>query len=194
MSETIETTIVLDSDAVAKVVHKLAQEIVEANPDVSSLALMGILSRGKPLAWRLANQIEAMTGRAPRVGWLATTLYRDDVRTRVRPAKVGSGDTHFDFNVDGLTVIMVDDVMYTGRTIRAAMDEIMDYGRPRRIQLACLVDRGLRELPIQPDYLGWSLATKAEDHVSVKLQEMDGEDVVLLERVCADPGSEHDIV
>jgi pyrimidine operon attenuation protein/uracil phosphoribosyltransferase len=85
---------------------------------------------------------------------------------------------------------MVDDVMYTGRTIRAAMDEIMDYGRPTRIQLACLIDRGLRELPIQPDYLGWSISTKAEDHVSVKLQETDGEDIVLLERVCADCADE----
>lgn len=194
MSEAIETTVVLDADAVAKAIRKLAQEIVDANPDVSGLALMGILSRGKPLAWRLAKQIAAMTGDTPKVGWLATTLYRDDVRTQVRPAKVGADNTHFDFNVDGLTVIMVDDVMYTGRTIRAAMDEIMDYGRPQRIQLACLVDRGLRELPIQPDYLGWSLATKTDDHVSVRLHEMDGEDVVLLERTLSGSEPEGDLV
>jgi len=176
-----ELTVVLDADAMETAVHRIAQEIIANNEDLRSLALLGILKRGRPLADRLAQHIERMTGTAPAVGSLATTLYRDDLRSGKIAATVGNV-THFDFDVDGRTVVLVDDVLATGRTIRAALDEIMDYGRPRRIQLACLIDRGLRELPIQADYLGWSLATQSEDHVQVKLQEIDGEDVVLLER------------
>jgi len=138
------------------------------------------LRRGRPLADRLALAMEAIGGVAPRVGSLATTLYRDDVRSGVRGVKPGAGETYFDFSVENQTVILVDDVISTGRTIRAALDEVMDYGRPKAIRLACLVDRGLRELPIRPDYLGTSLATASEDHVMVQLEEIDGEDAVLL--------------
>jgi pyrimidine operon attenuation protein/uracil phosphoribosyltransferase len=113
---------------------------------------------------------------------LGTTLYRDDLRAGTHVGAIGGGATHFDFSIEDLTVVLVDDVIAAGRTVRAALDEVMDYGRPRRIQLACLIDRGLRELPVQPDYLGWSLATTPEDHVSVRLHETDGEDLVLLER------------
>ncbi len=176
-----EMTVVMDHEAIDAALRRIAQEIVadgEALPDV---ALLGILSRGRPLADRLAACIESLTGTRPRVGSLATTLYRDDLRSGRVPATVGN-ETHFDFDVDGMTVILVDDVIAAGRTIRAALDEVMDYGRPQRIQLACLVDRGLRELPIQPDYLGWSLATAPNDHVSVRIREIDGEDAVLLER------------
>jgi len=184
-----ELTVVLDADAVASALHRIAQEIVAHNEDLHSLALMGVLKRGRPLADRIASDIERMTGARPPVGSLATTLYRDDLRSGKIAATVGNV-THFDFDVEGLTVVLVDDVLSTGRTIRAALDEIIDYGRPRRIQLACLIDRGLRELPIQADYLGWSLATTYEDHVQVKLQEIDGEDVVLLERVpVPEPGA-----
>jgi pyrimidine operon attenuation protein / uracil phosphoribosyltransferase len=180
-----EKTIVLDSAAVAQAIRRLAQEIVDANTDASDLFLLGILRRGRPLAERVAAQIGEMTGTRPRVGSLSTQLYRDDLRTgRVAGITWDSG-THFDFDVDQGTVVLVDDVLSTGRTVRAALDEVMDYGRPRRIQLACLVDRGLRELPIQADFLGWSLATKPDDHVSVLLTEMDGEDAVLLERAGA---------
>jgi pyrimidine operon attenuation protein/uracil phosphoribosyltransferase len=130
-----------------------------------------------------------MTGVTPPVGSLATTLYRDDIRAGLgMPAP--RGNTHFDFNVDGRTVLLVDDVLAAGRTIRAAMDEVMDYGRPRRIQLACLIDRGGRELPIQADYLGWSVATRPYEWVSVRLREIDGEDSVLLERYPADAQEE----
>jgi len=180
MQET-EQTVVMDAEAVTAAIHKMAQEITHANPDVHSVALLGILSRGRPLAQRLATHMREMTGTEPRVGSLATTLYRDDMRSG-RRALTGGNGTHFDFDVDGLTVILVDDVIAAGRTIRAALDEVMDYGRPARIQLACLIDRGLREVPIQPDYLGWSLATEPNDHVSVRLAETDGTDAVLLER------------
>lgn len=184
-TEKRELTIVLDAGAMEDALHRIAQEIVANNEDLHSVALMGVLKRGRPLADRLAVHIENMTGHRPRVGSLATTLYRDDLRSGKVAATVGSNVTHFDFDVEGITVVLVDDVLSTGRTIRAALDEIIDYGRPKRIQLACLVDRGLRELPIQADYLGWSVATTADDHVQVKLRETDGEDVVLLERAPA---------
>ncbi len=177
-----EKTVVLDAVGVANTIRRMAQEIVAANPDPGSLLLLGILSRGKPLAERLAAQISEMTGVEPGVGRLATTLYRDDIRSGRVPGITANGHTHFDFDVDGATVVVVDDVLSTGRTVRAALDEIMDYGRPKCIRLACLVDRGLRELPIQADYQGWSLATKPDDHVSVLLTEADAEDAVLLER------------
>jgi len=181
-------TIVMDTDAMAEAIRRLAQEIIAANPDIETVALLGILSRGRPLAERLARLIAEMTGVAPRVGSLATTLYRDDLRAGVGVPKVRIGETHFDFDLDGLTVVLVDDVIAAGRTIRAAMDELMDYGRPARIQLACMVDRGGRELPIQPDYLGWTVATQSDEYVAVRLVEMDGEDVVLLGR--KDSGTE----
>lgn len=177
-----ELTVVLDAAGIRAAIQKLAQEIVANNSDLASIALLGVLKRGRPLADRIALEIERMTGNPLRVGSLATTLYRDDLRSGKLTARVATHVTHFDFDVEGLTVVLVDDVLSTGRTIRAALDEIIDYGRPRRIQLACLIDRGLRELPIQADYLGWSIATAPEDHVQVKLAEIDSEDVVLLVR------------
>lgn len=179
-SEQREVTVVLDAESVGHAVKRLAQEIVQSHPDPDSFALMGILSRGRPLADRLAAEIERIQGTAPRVGSLSTVLYRDDLRSGRRVPKFGSGETHFDFDVNGITVILVDDVFATGRTTRAALDETIDYGRPTRIELACLVDRGVRELPIRPDYVGWSIGTIPEDHVTVHLMETDGEDAVLL--------------
>jgi len=117
----------------------------------------------------------------PPVGSLATTLYRDDVRSGAMPEF--KGETHFDFSVEDRTIVLVDDVLAAGRTIRAAMDEVMDYGRPRRIQLACLIDRGGRELPIQADYLGYPISTSRGEWVFVRLEEVDGEDVVLVQRL-----------
>ncbi|MCP4644221.1 MAG: bifunctional pyr operon transcriptional regulator/uracil phosphoribosyltransferase PyrR [bacterium] len=177
-----ETTVVLDAAGVGEAILRMAQEIVSTHEDLHSLVLLGVLSRGRPLADRLAEAIGQLTGVQPRVGSLSTTLYRDDLRSGRASGISGEGGTHFEFDVDGTTVLLIDDVLSTGRTVRAAMDEIMDYGRPHRIMLVCLVDRGLRELPIQADYLGWSLATGADDHVSVRLKEADGEDAVLLER------------
>ena len=169
----------MNGQAMAAHLHRMAQEIVNGIPDPEELVILGILRRGRPLADRIARLIGQFTGVYPPVGSLATTLYRDD------PSRVATkprGQTHFAFNLDDRTVLLVDDVLAAGRTIRAALDEVMDYGRPRRIQLACLVDRGSRELPIQPDYLGWAIGAPDDEWVSVRLQELDGEDAVLLER------------
>ena len=176
-----ESTVLMDRDAIAATVRSLALAISDANPDIGALVLLGILRRGRPLADRLAALIGEYTGTTPPVGSLATTMYRDDVRTGAAVPQM-KGETHFDFSVDDRTVLLVDDVLAAGRTIRAALDEVMDYGRPRRIQLACLVDRGGRELPIQADYLGYSIATGADEWVSVRLRETDDEDAVLLLR------------
>lgn len=176
-----ESTVVMDAAAMATTIHCLAQLIVEGNEDVHNCVILGILRRGRPLADRIAREIGRMTGFHPPVGSLATTLYRDDFRGKLRRPKA-HGDTQFDFNLDDRTVLLVDDVLAAGRTIRAALDEVMDYGRPRRIQLACLIDRGGRELPIQADFLGWRVATQAHEWVAVRLMETDGEDAVLLER------------
>ena len=175
-----EATVVMDSTTMTDTLRRMAREVVADNESLEDLALLGILRRGRPLADRLAGIIGELTGVTPPVGSLATTLYRDDFRSGV--AAASKGNTHFDFNVDGRTILLVDDVLAAGRTIRAAMDEVMDYGRPRRIQLACLVDRGGRELPIQADYLGHSIATNADEWVTAQLQEIDGEDAVLLTR------------
>ena len=176
-----DATVVMDGSAMAETLRRLAREIVNDNPELERLALLGILRRGRPLADRLADLIGKMTGTTPPVGSLATTLYRDDFRGGLGSPK-SKGSTHFDFNVDGRTILLVDDVLAAGRTIRAAMDEVMDYGRPKRIQLACLVDRGGRELPIQADYLGHSMATDPGEWVTARLVEIDGEDAVLLTR------------
>lgn len=179
---TEDSIVVMTADAVGEAVQQIARQIAERYDDMNAVALLGILRRGRPLADRLAKEIGALTGDVPRVGSLATTLYRDDIRAGKATPKIAAGETHFDFDVDGLTVVLVDDVIAAGRTVRAALDEVMDYGRPRRIQLACLIDRGTRELPIQADFLGKTLNTMPEDHVAVRLEETDGEDVVILRR------------
>jgi pyrimidine operon attenuation protein/uracil phosphoribosyltransferase len=179
-------TIIMSPEAVGEAIRQIAREIVEAH-EGQDFVLMGILRRGRPLADRIADAIESMTGTRPQVGSLATTLYRDDIRAGRAPTSVPTGNTHFNFDVNGAHLVLVDDVLYSGRTVRAALDEIMDYGRPARIQLACLIDRGLRELPIQADYLGMAIGTRPRDHVAVRLAEMDGEDLVLLE-----PGTEEE--
>jgi len=176
-----EATIVMGGPAMEETLRRLAREIVNDNPELEGLALLGILRRGRPLADRLATLIGKLSGVTPPVGSLATTLYRDDFRGGLTSPK-HKGSTHFDFNVDDRTILLVDDVLAAGRTIRAAMDEVMDYGRPRRIQLACLVDRGGRELPIQADYLGHSMATVSNEWVTVQLEEIDGDDMVLVTR------------
>lgn len=171
----------MSAEAISDAVARMAVEIVGAHAHRETI-LLGILRRGRPLADRLAQEVETLTGKRPKVGSLATTLYRDDLRTGKSTIGAGRGETHFDFDVDGAWVVLVDDVLNSGRTVRAALDEVMDYGRPTRIQLACLIDRGLRELPIRADYLGKSIETQPDDHVAVRLAELDGEDVVLLHR------------
>ena len=179
--KSLDAEVVMPADTISEALRRMASEIVQAHPH-REVVLLGILRRGRPLADRLADEIESSTGTRPDVGSLATTLYRDDLRRGKATVSTGRGETHFDFDVDGAWVVLVDDVLNSGRTVRAALDEVMDYGRPARIQLACLIDRGLRELPIRPDYLGKSIETQPGDHVSVRLIDLDGEDVVLLER------------
>lgn len=176
-----KTAVIMTHEAIDQAVDRLAQGIISRNGGVETVVLLGILTRGRPLADRIANRIEAITQVRTPVGSLATILYRDDFRAGKGPVTLSPRETHFDFDVNGATAVLVDDVIASGRTIRAALDEVMDYGRPARVQLACLIDRGLRELPIQPDYLGEAISTTLADHVSVHLEETDGDDQVILE-------------
>jgi len=167
--------LVLDETAVRRTVHRLAHEILERGGPLETLALVGIRTRGLPLARRLAEILEAahaLGGRRVPVGALDIALYRDDAFDG--GSRVAVGASHLPFDVASRTIVLVDDVLFTGRTIRAALDALMDFGRPRRIQLAVLVDRGHRELPIQPDYVGQVIATESGQSVKVHLPEVDG--------------------
>jgi len=168
---------VMDAEAIRRAVTRIAHEILERNKGGENLALIGIMKRGDVLAQRLAEIIEKIEGKQPPVGALDITFYRDDAEQR--GAKGGSNrPTHLPFNVDGKKVVLVDDVLFTGRSIRAAMDELIDYGRPQLVQLAVLVDRGHRELPIHADFVGKNLPTSAKEKVEVRLQERDGQEAV----------------
>ncbi len=174
----------LDEQAIAKSLIRIAHEIVEANPELDRVALVGIHTRGVPLAQRLRRLIQEFTGMEVELGSLDITFYRDDVQVRAGEAPRHPQPlvraTRLDFPVAGRTVVLVDDVLYTGRTIRAAIDALFDYGRPARVQLACLADRGHRELPIRPDYVGKNLPTSRNERIQVQLVEVDEVDQVLL--------------
>lgn len=185
--DALDSTIVMQAEAMEVHLRRMAREIAKAHPQIESLVLLGILRRGKPLADRLARLIGGMTGTTPPCGALATTLYRDDLAHAHASQK---GATYFDFEVDGRSVLLVDDVLAKGRTIRAAMDEVFHYGRPARIQLACLIDRGGRELPIRADYLGEKVPGGEDEWIRVRLQELDGEDAVLVERYAREAAPE----
>jgi pyrimidine operon attenuation protein/uracil phosphoribosyltransferase len=174
----------LDEQAIAKSLRRIAHEIVEGNPDLARVALVGIHTRGVPLAHRLRRLIQEFTGTEVELGSLDITFYRDDVQVRAGEAPRHPQPlvraTRLDFPLEGQTVVLVDDVLYTGRTIRAAIDALFDYGRPARVQLACLADRGHRELPIRPDYVGKNLPTSRDERIQVQLVEVDEVDQVLL--------------
>jgi pyrimidine operon attenuation protein/uracil phosphoribosyltransferase len=174
----------LDEAAIARSLTRIAHEIVEGNPELGRVALVGIHTRGVPLAHRLRRLIEEYTGTPLDLGSLDITFYRDDVQVRSGEAPRHPQPlvraTRLDFPLEGRTVVLVDDVLYTGRTIRAAIDALFDYGRPERVQLACLADRGHRELPIRPDYVGKNLPTSRSEHIQVQLVEVDEIDQVLL--------------
>ena len=162
----------------ARTLARIAHEILERHPDVKRLALVGVRSRGVPLARRLARLIGEAAGAEPPVGALDIALYRDDFTSlAAQPITKGSDIL---FSIDGRTVVLVDDVLFTGRTVRAALDQLIDFGRPARIELAVLVDRGHRELPIRADYVGRSLSTSREEAVQVSVREEDGKDEVVL--------------
>jgi len=177
-------SILLAADDVRRAITRIAHEIVEREPDPSHLAIVGIRTRGDVLAARLRDALRAINGQEIPLGSLDITLYRDDL-TRIGYSPTVHR-TDIPFSVDDRVVVLVDDVLFTGRTIRAAMDAIVDYGRPRAIRLAVLVDRGHRELPIRADFVGKNIATAIGDDVRVRLAEVDGRDEVeLAQRVPA---------
>jgi pyrimidine operon attenuation protein / uracil phosphoribosyltransferase len=174
--------VVMDADRIARTLTRIAHEIVERNKGVDGLALVGIRTRGVPIARRIARSLKDITGDDVPTGALDITLYRDDLmRHAVGPQPVVRR-TEITFSIDDRKIILVDDVLYTGRTIRAALDALIDFGRPKAIQLLCLIDRGHRELPIKADYVGKNLPTSLSESVQVKLQEMDGTDEVVVQQ------------
>jgi pyrimidine operon attenuation protein / uracil phosphoribosyltransferase len=170
-------TVVLDRDDMRRTLVRIAHEIVEKNPD-GAIALVGIHRRGALLAQRLHALTSELLEPTVPLGFVDISFYRDDLALRQNAPVVHA--TQLDFKIDGRTIVIVDDVLYTGRTVRAAIDEIFDYGRPARVQLAVLVDRGHRELPIRPDYVGKNLPTSQEQRVFVCVEEIDGQDEVTI--------------
>jgi pyrimidine operon attenuation protein / uracil phosphoribosyltransferase len=174
----VDSRVVLDADQIARVCARMAHQILEANRGAQDLVLMGIPTRGVALARRLAAVMDEVEGVDLPVGALDVTMYRDDLRRQPTRAV---GHTHLPVEVDGSTVVLVDDVLYTGRTVRAALDALGDLGRPRAVQLAVLVDRGHRELPVHADHVGTYIPTRTGEHVGVKVVEIDGIDQVSIE-------------
>jgi pyrimidine operon attenuation protein / uracil phosphoribosyltransferase len=176
--------ILLDAEAISRTLSRIAHEIIERNDALDEVALVGIHTRGVPLAQRLRRLIEERSGVEVAIGAVDITFHRDDVHVRNGASPLHAQpivrSTSLDFPLEGMTCVLVDDVLFTGRTIRAAVEAIFDYGRPARVQLACLVDRGHRELPIRPDYVGKNLPTALEERIDVQLLEIDEVDQVLL--------------
>jgi len=179
--------IVLEHDDVRRTLKRIAHEIAEKNPESEGLAIVGIHTRGALIARRLHALLAELTGAEAPIGDIDISFYRDDVGAK------GPGDqpvvhaSHIDFDLSGRTVILVDDVLFTGRTVRAAIDALFDYGRPERVQLAVLCDRGHRELPIRPDYVGKNLPTARGERVNVRLEESDGADEVTISEAAEVP-------
>ena len=176
--------VLLDEESIRRTLSRIAHEIIERNEDLDTVALVGIHTRGVPIAQRIRKLVEERSGDELALGQLDITFHRDDVHVRAgqapRRAQPLVRDTKLDFDLEGRTVILVDDVLYTGRTIRAAIDALFEYGRPDRVQLAVLADRGHRELPIRPDYVGKNLPTTRGQRVQVELMEVDEIDRVIL--------------
>jgi pyrimidine operon attenuation protein/uracil phosphoribosyltransferase len=172
---------VMDADRMSRALTRIAHEILERNRGLDEIALVGIRTRGVPLARRIARALKEINGDDVPTGALDITLYRDDLmRHPVGPQPVVRR-TEIPFSIDDRKILLVDDVLYTGRTIRAALDALIDFGRPRAIQLIALVDRGHRELPIKADYVGKNLPTSLKQSVQVRLQEIDGTDEIVIE-------------
>lgn len=167
---------IMDKDQMERSLQRMAHEIIEQNRGLEKIRLVGIRSRGVPLAERLSSYLKLITNQEIPVGILDITLYRDDLSTiSHQPIIKGSA---IDFDIEDSIIVLVDDVLYTGRTVRAAIDALMDFGRPKQIQLAVLIDRGHRELPIKADYVGKNVPTSKEEIIKVALEEIDGEDSV----------------
>ena len=173
--------VVMDAERISRALTRIAHEILEHNRGLADLALVGVRSRGVPIAQRIAADIKQITNEDVAVGALDITLYRDDLMGASVGVKPLVRKTEIPFSIDGRTIVLVDDVLYTGRTTRAALDVLTDFGRPRSIQLVVLVDRGHRELPIKADYVGKNVPTSRTESVQVHLRELDGVDEVLLQ-------------
>ena len=165
-------TVIMDSGSVGRALIRIAREIMEETGGSQDLAIVGIQRRGVQLAERIVAEIEAGSGGAPAMGVMDITLYRDDLKAIAEQAVVRK--TEMPFKVEGKVIVLVDDVLYTGRTVRAALNEIMDFGRPRRVYLAVLVDRGHREIPIRADFVGKNVPTSKSQQIKVKVEELDG--------------------
>jgi pyrimidine operon attenuation protein / uracil phosphoribosyltransferase len=182
--------LIMDAHALDLALTRISHQILERHGDLGSVCIVGMQSRGVFLAQRIAAKITAMAGLAAPLltGILDTTLYRDDYRTRLRQPEVRVTDIPFDINEK--SVVLVDDVLFTGRTVRAALDALMDHGRPREIQLAVLIDRGHRELPIRADYVGRKITTSPTQEVSLRVSELDGEDSLWLMELDGEGGGQ----
>ena len=175
----MEQKVVLDHDLMQRTLKRLAHEIVEKNPDTEKLAVVGIHRRGAVLARRIHEGLVQQAGHDVPIGDVDISFYRDDVSSREQQPVVHS--SHVEFDVEGATIVIVDDVLYTGRTVRAAIEALFDYGRPAKVQLAVLADRGHRELPVRPDFVGKNLPTSLSERVYVRVEEIDGIDEVSIE-------------
>lgn len=173
-----EKAVIMDEEAIGRALRRMAHEIVERHGGTRGLWLVGIRRRGVPLACRLAREINAFEGLAPPIGELDITLYRDDLTTKHERPQVGK--TQMPGDPRGKAIVLVDDVLFTGRTVRAALDALVDLGRPAQIQLAVLIDRGHRELPIRADYIGKNVPTSRREVIEVRLLEIDKRDEVVI--------------
>lgn len=178
MTNFVDKTVLMDEDGIRRALIRISHEILEKNHGVENVVLVGIRTRGVPIAERIANAIEEIEGKRPPVGVLDITLYRDDLSTLSYQPIVHP--TELPVDITGKTIVLTDDVLYTGRTIRAALDALIDMGRPRAIQLAVLVDRGHRELPIRADFVGKNVPTASHEIVSVNLKDEDGQECVVI--------------
>ncbi len=176
-----DKNVIMDEMGMKRALTRIAHEIIERNKGVENVAVVGIRRRGGPLAQRLAARIEEIEGLSVPVGILDITLYRDDLTTLASQPLVHRTEVNFDIN--DLTIVLVDDVLFTGRTVRAAMDALIDLGRPKAIQLAVLVDRGHRELPIKADFIGKNVPTSRQEIISVQVKEIDNKDGVVIQEV-----------
>jgi pyrimidine operon attenuation protein/uracil phosphoribosyltransferase len=178
--QALSEKVVLERDDLRRTLQRIAHEIAEKNPGPDGLALVGIHTRGAVLARRLHALVGELSGAEVPLGDIDISLYRDDVTARAPDAQPVVHASHIEFDLAARTVVLVDDVLFTGRTVRAAIEALFDYGRPARVQLAVLCDRGHRELPIRPDYVGKNLPTSREERVDVRLEEVDGADEVTI--------------
>ena len=178
MAILVDKTVLMDKDAIRRALTRISHEIVERNKGTESIVLVGIRSRGIPLAERIAAAIEKIEDTKPAIGILDITLYRDDLSTLSYQPVVR--ETEIPVDITGKTIVLVDDVLYTGRTIRAALDALIDMGRPKVIQLAVLIDRGHRELPIRADFVGKNVPTSSKEEIRVMLEEHDADEKVVL--------------